>query len=62
MFTGIVEQLGQVVAVEHAQESAVLRVGGSVVTQRRDPGCLDRGQRRLPDGHRPPPTERSAST
>ena len=32
MFTGIVEELGQVVAVEHAQESAVLRVGGSVVT------------------------------
>ena len=32
MFTGIVEELGQVVAIEHAQESAVLRVGGSVVT------------------------------
>jgi len=32
MFTGIVEELGQVVAIEHSQESAVLRVGGSVVT------------------------------
>ena len=32
MFTGIVEELGQVVAIEHGPESAVLRVGGAVVT------------------------------
>jgi riboflavin synthase len=32
MFTGIVEELGQVVAIEHGRESAVLRVGGSVVS------------------------------
>jgi riboflavin synthase len=32
MFTGIVEELGQVVAIEHGLESAVLRISGSVVT------------------------------
>ena len=39
MFTGIVEELGRVVAIEHAQESAVLRVGGSVVTSDVAPGA-----------------------
>ncbi len=32
MFTGIVEELGQVVAIEHGAESAVLWVGGPVVS------------------------------
>lgn len=32
MFTGIVEELGQVVAIEHGAESAVLRVCGPVVS------------------------------
>jgi len=32
MFTGIVEELGQVVAIEHGAESAVLRVRGPVVS------------------------------
>lgn len=32
MFTGIVEELGQVVAVEHGTDSAVLRVRGPVVS------------------------------
>jgi riboflavin synthase len=32
MFTGIVEELGHVVAIEHGRESSVLRVGGSVVS------------------------------
>lgn len=32
MFTGIVEELGQVVAIEHGAESAVLWIGGPVVS------------------------------
>jgi len=32
MFTGIVEELGRVVAIEHRRESVVLQVSGSVVT------------------------------
>jgi riboflavin synthase len=32
MFTGIVEELGEVVAIEHGEESAVLRVRGPLVT------------------------------
>jgi riboflavin synthase len=32
MFTGIVEELGRVAAIEHRQESVVLRVSGSVVS------------------------------
>ena len=33
MFTGIVEELGEVVAIEHGAESAVVRVRGPLVTQ-----------------------------
>ena len=32
MFTGIVEELGEIVAIEHGVESAVLRVRGPLVT------------------------------
>lgn len=32
MFTGIVEELGQVVAIEHGTDSAVLRIRGPVVS------------------------------
>ena len=33
MFTGIVEELGEIVAIEHGAESAVVRVRGPLVTQ-----------------------------
>ena len=39
MFTGIVEELGQVVAIEHGAESAVLRVRGPVVSSDATHGC-----------------------
>lgn len=39
MFTGIVEELGRVAAIEHRQESVVLRVSGSVVTSDVDHGA-----------------------
>jgi riboflavin synthase len=32
MFTGIVEELGEIVAIEHGEESAVVRVRGPLVT------------------------------
>ncbi|MHB1472793.1 MAG: riboflavin synthase, partial [Dermatophilaceae bacterium] len=32
MFTGIVEELGEIVAIEHGAESAVIRVRGPLVT------------------------------
>ena len=41
MFTGIVEELGRVVAIEHGLESAVLRIGGDLVRERR-PCATDR--------------------
>jgi len=39
MFTGIVEELGEIVAVEHGAESAVLRVRGPLVTSDAAPGA-----------------------
>ena len=33
MFTGIVEELGEVVRIEHGQQSAVVSIRGSVVAQ-----------------------------
>jgi riboflavin synthase len=39
MFTGIVEELGEVVAVEHGAESAVVRVRGPLVTSDATPGA-----------------------
>lgn len=39
MFTGVVEELGQVVAIEHRAESAVLRVGGPMVSSDAVLGC-----------------------
>ena len=39
MFTGIVEELGAIVAVEHGSESAVLRVRGPLVASDATPGA-----------------------
>jgi len=39
MFTGIVEELGEIVAVERGAESAVLRVRGPLVTSDAAPGA-----------------------
>ena len=39
MFTGIVEELGEVVTVEHGTESAVIRVRGPLVTSDATPGA-----------------------
>jgi riboflavin synthase len=39
MFTGIVEELGEIVAVERGEESAVLRVRGPLVTSDAAPGA-----------------------
>jgi riboflavin synthase len=39
MFTGIVEELGEIVAIEHGAESAVLRVRGPLVTSDATPGA-----------------------
>ena len=39
MFTGIVEELGQIVAVEHGADSAVVRVRGPLVTSDATPGA-----------------------
>jgi riboflavin synthase len=39
MFTGIVEELGEIVAVERGAESAVVRVRGPVVTSDTTPGA-----------------------
>ena len=38
MFTGIVEELGEIVAVEHGADSAVVRVRGPLVTSDAIPG------------------------
>jgi len=39
MFTGIVEELGEIVAVEHGTESAVVTVRGPLVTSDATPGA-----------------------
>ncbi len=39
MFTGIVEELGEIVAVEHGVDSAVVRVRGPLVTSDASPGA-----------------------
>lgn len=39
MFTGIVEELGEIVSIEHGAESAVLRVHGPLVTGDATPGA-----------------------
>lgn len=39
MFTGIVEELGEIVAIEHGAESAVVRVRGPLVTSDATPGA-----------------------
>jgi len=39
MFTGIVEELGEIVAVEHGAQSAVIRVRGPMVTSDATPGA-----------------------
>jgi riboflavin synthase len=39
MFTGIVEELGEIVAIERGTESAVVRVRGPVVTSDATPGA-----------------------
>ncbi len=39
MFTGIVEELGEIVAIEHGADSAVLRVRGPLVTRDATPGA-----------------------
>ncbi|MEP7191690.1 MAG: riboflavin synthase [Actinomycetota bacterium] len=39
MFTGIVEELGEIIAVEHGAESAVVRVRGPLVTSDAAPGA-----------------------
>jgi riboflavin synthase len=39
MFTGIVEELGEVVAIEHGADSAVVRVRGALVTSDATPGA-----------------------
>ena len=52
MFTGIVEELGEVVRLDWHGEGAVLAVRGPVVTADAAPRRLDRGQRRLPDRDR----------
>ena len=39
MFTGIVEELGEIVAIERGAESAVLRVRGPLVTSDATPGA-----------------------
>jgi riboflavin synthase len=39
MFTGIVEELGEIVAVEHGAESAVVTVRGPLVTSDATPGA-----------------------
>jgi riboflavin synthase len=39
MFTGIVEELGEIVAVEHGAESAVITVRGPLVTSDATPGA-----------------------
>jgi riboflavin synthase len=39
MFTGIVEELGEIVAIEHGAESAVVTVRGPVVTSDATPGA-----------------------
>ena len=39
MFTGIVEELGEIVAVEHGADSAVVRVRGPLVTSDASPGA-----------------------
>jgi len=39
MFTGIVEELGEIVAIEHGAESAVVRVRGPLVTEDATPGA-----------------------
>jgi riboflavin synthase len=39
MFTGIVEELGEIVAIEHGAESAVVRVRGPLVTSDAMPGA-----------------------
>ena len=52
MFTGIVEELGEIVAIERGADSAVLRVRGPLVVSDATHGALDQRQRRLPDGGR----------
>jgi riboflavin synthase len=39
MFTGIVEELGEIVAIEHGADSAVVRVRGPLVTSDATPGA-----------------------
>jgi riboflavin synthase len=39
MFTGIVEELGEIAAIEHGVESAVVRVRGPLVTSDATPGA-----------------------
>jgi len=39
MFTGIVEELGEVVAIEHGADSAVVRLRGPLVTSDATPGA-----------------------
>lgn len=39
MFTGIVEELGEIVAIEHGAESAVVTVRGPLVTEDAAPGA-----------------------
>ena len=39
MFTGIVEELGEILAIDHGVESAVVRVRGPVVTSDAAPGA-----------------------
>ena len=51
MFTGIVEELGEVVTVEHGAASAAVRIRGPLVTSDAGHRRLDRGQRGLPDRH-----------
>ncbi len=52
MFTGIVEELGEVVALEPTADAARLTVRGPLVVSDAAPRRLDRRQRRLPHGRR----------
>ena len=49
MFTGIVEELGTVAAVEDQGDAVRLTIARTTVTRRRRARRLDRGQRLLPD-------------
>ena len=56
MFTGIVEELGEVVCLEAGAASARITVRGPLRDGRRRPRAPHRRQRRLPDRGRPPAT------